>query len=110
MLKLPFCISDGGRQWATVIENWLIHNAGFQSEFRVCRLYIRRTENGERQLMIAKLTDDLLISGHIEDMKEFSRTLADRFLVRETIMDDETKFNESQFRQAEYCMVKLSMQ
>lgn len=62
LLKLPYVITEAGGQWAKVIESWMIEVAGMQRVPGVSQLYVLR-RNCSIALIIAKVTDDLLMAG-----------------------------------------------
>lgn len=72
LVKLPYGICKAGRQWANTIERWLVSDAGFDRVYAIRQLYISRGANGYIRLFLAKLTDDLLLSG-LKDEIDFSQ-------------------------------------
>lgn len=66
LVKHPYGITEEGRQCAKVFEGWLLDVAGFERVFGVSQIFVKRTKNGDISMIIAKVTDDLLMSGRIE--------------------------------------------
>lgn len=93
LLKLPYGIPEAGRQWAKAIESWMIDTAGFQRVFGVPQLFSRRDSAGDIILLVAKVTDDILMAGTKEAMQQFSEEISSRFTVSKTIIDAPVKFN-----------------
>lgn len=59
----------------------------------VSQLYIRRDSGSRIVLIIAKLTDDILIGGKINAVKEFSALISKRFKISKEVIDSEIRFN-----------------
>jgi len=53
----------------------------------VSQLFIKRDPDGQIILMIAKVTDDLLMTGTIQTMQVFAVTINKRFEVRKALID-----------------------
>ena len=66
LVKLPYGITEARRQWATVIEEWLLNTAEMERVNGMSQLFLKRSSRGDIILMIAKVTDDLLMAGSVE--------------------------------------------
>lgn len=93
LTKLPYGVSEAGRQWATVIEEWLLNDMDMERVTGISQLFLRRRQDGSIAMIMAKVTDDLLFAGTIYDMKDFSRRIGQRFKVSKTIIDQPINFN-----------------
>lgn len=93
LLRLPYGISEAGRQWALVIEFWLISDMGFQRVRGASQLYIKRDRSGEIILILAKVTDDILMAGTIVAMKWLSRQMDKRFGLSKSTIDGAIDYN-----------------
>lgn len=77
--KASYGISEAGRQWATVIEAWLLKEARFEHVLGVSQLFIGRDRKGSIALLLAELFNDLLISGPIQNTRDFLWSLTSGF-------------------------------
>lgn len=109
IIKLPYGINEAGRQWATEIASWLLQEANFTRLFGVSQLCIQRDKTSSISLLLAKLTDELLISGSHLSMKTFSQRISSRFSISKSIIDDVIKCNGCTISQSEQGSVQLSM-
>ncbi len=110
LLKLPYGISEAGRQWAKTIEYWILNHMNFKRVIGLGQLYIKRNQEQDITLVLAKLTDDLLISGKKDNIIEFSNAIRKRFTTRKVVLDGEIIFNGCILRQEENGDVLLTMQ
>lgn len=76
---MPYGITEAGRQWATVFEGGLLKDAGFETVFRVSKIFTKRDKNGGIVMMTVKVTDDLVKTGSLDIMKTFVGILGTRF-------------------------------
>lgn len=86
-----------------------MNEAKFSRTFGVSQFYIRQ-KNGSKGILLAKLTDGLLISGSVQDIRNFTTENDQRFSVSKTIIDDEIKFSGCSIKQDDKCIIQLSMQ
>lgn len=90
---MPYGITEAGRQWQKVIEDWLLKEAGFERVFGVSQLFTLRNKQGEIIMLIAKVTDEILMGGDPDIMRHFAEAIAKRFEVSKVIIDDAVHFN-----------------
>lgn len=50
---------------------WML-TTGLERVHGVVQLYVKRSDDGEILLLVAKVNDDILMAGSIEIMKEFT--------------------------------------
>lgn len=93
LTKLPYGITEAGRQWAMVFEEWLMVEAGVKRVRGIDQLYVRHGDDGALSLVIAKVTDDLLMIGERPELESFVAALGKRFPISKTIIDMPIKFN-----------------
>lgn len=93
LLKLAYGIVEAGRQWLTTIETWMTEDAGVERVFAVSQLFVKRNETNKIILLIAKVTDDFLASGTIEDIKQFMNKLCASFEVGKIRSGQDFHFN-----------------
>lgn len=109
LLKLPYGISEAGRQWAVVIEFWLLNDMGFQRIRGASQLYIKKDRSGEIILIIAKVTDDVLMAGTLIAMKWLSRQMDKRFGLSKSTIDDTIDYNGCRITQDDDGSITLDM-
>lgn len=110
LVKLPYGITEAGRQWAKVFEGWLLSDANFERVFGVSQIFVKRSSDGGIVMLMAKVTDDLLMAGSVEDIKEFVELIGKRFPISKAIIDNRIKFNGSEITQKADGTVILSME
>lgn len=109
LTKLPYGITEAGRQWAIVFEEWLTHTAALKRVSGVDQLFVKRDTNGLIVLLMAKVTDDLLMVGTKADLEEFVTALGKRFPISKSIIDATIRFNGSTIQQEPNGDVTISM-
>lgn len=107
--KLPYGIAEAGRQWAKTIEDWMIREAGLERINGVSQLFLKRNNNGDISLLIAKITDDLLMAGRPSEMESFVEMLSKTFKTSKVIIGDEILFNGSRIIQDREGNVTMDM-
>lgn len=110
LTKLPYGITEAGRQWAKVIEGWMTQEAGFCRVYGVPQLFVRRDAGGRIVLLLAKVTDDMLIAGSTAEVKSFIDQIGGRFPISKAIVNDYIKFNGCDITQDEQDNIKISME
>lgn len=90
--RMPYGITEAGRQWSKCFEDWLLHQTEFERVSEVSQLFILR-EKPTGLKLLAKLTEDLLIAGSITDINDFAITLRKRFEISKVIVDEDIIFN-----------------
>ena len=76
-----------------MIEGWLTIEAGCELVASLSQLYVKRNKSGEIILLVAKLTDDLLLAGTHNELRAFTEQISARFKISKTITTGEIKFN-----------------
>lgn len=107
--KLPYGISEAGRQWSKVFEKWLMEEGVFEKFYGVSQLYIQRDKNGMPTIILAKVTDDLLMAGDKIGMENLVEDIKKRFELRKVIIGENITFNGGDIRQAHDGSVTLDM-
>lgn len=79
LTKLPYGIVEAGRQWHKTIEEWMLREANLERIFGISELYRLRDKAGNTLLLVAKVTDDLLMAGFVQQMQAFAAQLEKRF-------------------------------
>jgi len=110
LTKLPYGIVEAGRQWQKTFESWLLDEAGFDRIFGISQLYRLRDVYGRTRLLIAKVTDDLLMSGSVAAIEEFTRQLQGRFEISKVVIDTKVEFNGCTLSQTSHGDIRMSMQ
>lgn len=89
LLKLPYEAVEAGRQWETIIEGWIINEIGMEKAKDISQLFIKRRNDGSISILLAKISDDLLIAGDLLTLNEFLERLTTRFKVRKAIIESQ---------------------
>ena len=107
--KLPCGIVEVGRQWAKVIEEWMLTIGKLERVFGLSQLYVRRNEQGRIAIVVAKVTDDFIIGGKVQSICDFVSEMKKRFEVGKVVIDARFFFNGCEIEQDEEGNVTLSM-
>lgn len=75
LLKLPYGITEAGRQWNTVIVDWLTTEMDMKTVTGLSRLLVKMRLDVSIQLLMEMVKDELLFVGTIPDMKELLRMI-----------------------------------
>lgn len=73
------------------------------------QLFIKENESSFIDLLIAKVTDDFLLAGHIREMQKFATMLQDQFVVGKVILDEMVHFDGCEVEQATNGDITMSM-
>lgn len=109
LLKLPYGVTEAGRQWAMVMEEWLTKEAGMDRVNGISQLFIKRRSDDTIKLILAKVTDDLLFTGDIDTMEEFVKEVSNRFKVSKAILNSPINFNGTRIEQDEKGNITMNM-
>lgn len=107
--KLPYGITEAGRQWAKEIESWLIEKAGFRRVKGLSQFYVKRDDKDRIVMIAAKVTDDILIAGSIPALTNFATHICKRYKVRKVLIDDDIQFNGCEISQDHKGNVHMDM-
>lgn len=110
LVKMPYGISEAGRQWAKVFEGWILQEAAFERVFGVSQLFVKRDTSGNITMILAKVTDDLLIAGEPAEIRRFIEHIGERFPISKAIIDSGIKFNGCDITQGLDGTISLSME
>ena len=91
--SLPYGIAEANRKWSQIIDHWLINKLGFLRVPGLAQLYVRYNPERSANMVIAKVTDDLLIAGSCLNKKILFTSIKQRFNINKEIMDSEILFN-----------------
>lgn len=105
--KVPYRITEAGRQWAMVLESWLVNPAQLCRVSEVSQIVVRRTRENPISLMITKVTDDILMAGSINEMKNFVERIGNRFVISKSKIDEEILSNSCKITQESKGDVKI---
>lgn len=90
--RLPYGIVEAGRQWLCAIEQWMKECFLMNCVSGVDQLFVRRTEVGDIELLIAKFVDDFLISGTRDSISIFLREINLKFKLGSSSVGRQLKF------------------
>lgn len=63
LTKLPYVVSEAGRQWSMVIEDWLLRYMNMKIVTGVSQFFLQRRADGSVSIILSNVTDDLLFAG-----------------------------------------------
>lgn len=109
LTKLPYGITEAGRQWAMVFEQWLTEAAGLERVSGADQLFVKRNEDGAIFMLMAKVTDDLLMVGSAGNLADFVKMLGTRFPISKSVIDDTIRFNGCLIRREDSGDITMSM-
>ena len=109
LLKLPYGIFEAGRQWQKTVETWMFNEASLERVLGVSQLFVKRDKYGRVVLLVAKVTDDFLLGGSIDNMKAFLDNLKQRFIVGKIAVDQKMYFDGCEIAQDADGNIKMSM-
>ena len=109
LTKLPYRIPEAGRQWARVFEEWLMEKANFIRVNGVPQMFVNRDGKGEIHLILAKMTDELLMAGETKHIEVFNGLIAERPSISKVILEGQIKFNGADIQQDRQGSITLSM-
>ena len=99
LTKLPYGIVEAGRQWQKTIEAWMLGPGKLERVFGIGQLFVRRNIQGKIIMLVAKVTDDFIIGGTIEDIENIIQAMNERFNVGKTIINQPFFFDGREIRQ-----------
>lgn len=91
-----------------MLEGWLIDKAEFQRVCGVSQLFFKRDSRGNIVLLLAKVTDDMLIAGSTADVGAFIDHIGKRFPISKAIVNDDIKLNGCDISQDNNDTIKRS--
>ena len=93
-----------------MFEEWLTKEARFERVQGVPQRFARRGTEIAIQMLLAKVTDDLLMTGSIRDIEIFTAHIRERLPISKEIINDDIKFNGADVTQDKHESVVLSME
>ena len=91
------------------MEEWLLNTAKMELVNGVSQLFLKRSSRGDIILMIAKVTDDLLMAGSVEYMRWFKDIIGKRFPISKCIVDSTVQFNGCRISKSKHGDIEMSM-
>lgn len=91
--KLPYGISEAGRQWMKAIEQWMTTYAKTVRVPEKSQMHTKYDEHQNLVLLFAKVTDDILLAVKEEAVKHFCDLIKCRLKIRKTITGNRISFN-----------------
>lgn len=90
--KLPYYVIDVGRQWMSKTKKWMTNDYGLERVFGVAQLCVKH-EGNRIVLLVAKYTDNILISRAEREVERFAGELSKSFQVGKIFIGDRFKLN-----------------
>lgn len=110
LLKLPYGVTEAGRQWQLVVESWLLSESmGFTQAVGFQQLFVKRDEGGSICLLLGKLVDDFLVAGIPEHIHDFFQRAKARFDISKAVVADKLCFNGCEIHRHDDGSYTLSM-
>lgn len=75
----------------------------------ISQLYLKREASGSIVLVVAKVTDDLLIAGSVDGIRALITQLKNRFTISKSIINDKMTFNGCTIEQSANGDIRMSM-
>lgn len=63
LLKVPYGMTEAGRQFPTVIEDWLINTMNVDTVPVIYPLFLKRMEDGSIRMILSKVTYGIILAG-----------------------------------------------
>lgn len=82
---------------------------GFEQTKRGSQLFVKRRDDGSIKILLAMVTDVLLLAGSEEAMRDFVAQVSPQFKVCKTIVNSTIKFNGCQIVQDEEGTIRIDM-
>lgn len=76
----------------------MVNDEVFERVSGISHLYVKTGRDGRMTMIMEKVTDDLLLAGDTEALRDFIRIIKGRFEVRKDIVDDVVMFNGCDIR------------
>jgi Reverse transcriptase (RNA-dependent DNA polymerase) len=92
LTRPAYGLVESGRLWQLAIEEWL-SDQSFTRIDGLPQLFLLRSKDGRILLILAKVVDDLLLTGTVPAMQEFNANLSNRFKVGRFICNEPFMFN-----------------
>ena len=92
LLKPAYGIVESGRLWQLVSEDWL-SGEGFLPISGLLQLFVRYSNRGTIEVLVAKVVDDFLIAGCARHIRQFHDSISQRFVVGSFVMNKDLVFN-----------------
>lgn len=78
---ISYGITEIDRQWQKVIEKWMLQETGFERVSGVSLRFTNRDKEGRIVMLVAKVTDEIIMGGIPDIMREIAESTTKRFEV-----------------------------
>lgn len=75
---MSYVVVDAGLQWEMKVEAWVLFEVKIETGFGVPQLFVKKKVSTIKRI-VAKVTDDFLMSAKLKDIKEFIEELKQAF-------------------------------
>lgn len=89
----PTGFAKQGASGPKPFDGWMLEELGLKRVLGESQLYAKRDANGRTVFLLATLTDDLLMAGSEERIKKFVERISERFMISNSIIDNDIKYN-----------------
>ena len=108
LIKPAYGLVESGRLWQLCVEDWLF-SYGFECIPGLPQLFVLRNEKKEIKLLVAKVVDDHLVAGNMEDIFSFHAAFAKRFEIGRFVHSTPLTFNRLLIDQEKDYSISVSM-
>ena len=109
LLKPAYGIVESERLWQLVSEDWF-SRSGFLPLPDLLQLFVRYSNAGTIEVLVAKVVDDFLIAGRTRHTQEFHDSLSQRFVAGSFVMNKDLVFNSHHIHKCGDGSLVLGMQ
>ena len=107
--KLPYGIVEAGRQWQKTIEDWMLEAGKLERVFGIGQMFVKRNRHGRICLLVAKVTDDFIIGGLVDEIGTFIQSMKQRFHLGKTVINQPFFFDGCEICQEQDGAIVMSM-
>lgn len=87
----------------------MLTDGGLERIFGISQLFVKRDRDGYICLLVAKVTDDFLLGGSVEQMQHFVKDLKERFIVGKVLLNSKLHFDGCEIEQYQDRSIRMSM-
>lgn len=99
--------AEASRQCASTFEDRLLNMCEGSNGNGIGEMYSRQAQNGAIPSVIAKTTDDILMTGPVTDMQCFMVTVKKTFMLSKDFIDPNIEFNGTVVARSELGFIKM---
>ena len=109
LTKLLYGIVEAGRKWQKTIEDWMLDTGKLERVFGIGQMFVKRNRHGRICLLVAKVTDDFIIGGLVDEIGTFIQSMKQRFHLGKTVINQPFFFDGCEICQEQDGAIVMSM-